>query len=131
MVRPRALDVLNSARPQPRGILLLFTMELVERPPSAPRSRLSGHRSDDTCSSPSARRLDRKGAVPDRRETIPRASRRPKEQRPSNVTFPFLSVNSIRTVVASGTVTDFSSVAKSPRLMVATCAFAPPPYRHK
>ena len=36
---------------------------------------------------------------------------------------PFLSVNSIRTVVASGTVTDFSLVAKSPRLMVATCVF--------
>ena len=32
-------------------------------------------------------------------------------------------MNSIRTVVASGTVTDFSLVAKSPRLMVATCAF--------
>ena len=39
------------------------------------------------------------------------------------VTVPLLSVNSIRTVVASGTVTDFSLVAKSPRLMVATCAF--------
>ena len=39
------------------------------------------------------------------------------------VTFPFWSVNSIRTVVASGTVTDFSLAAKSPRVMVATCAF--------
>ena len=39
------------------------------------------------------------------------------------VTAPFSSVSSIRTVVGSGTVTDFSFAAKSPDLMVATCAF--------
>src|SRR5437762_231283 len=39
------------------------------------------------------------------------------------VTLPVLSVSSNRTVVASAMVTDFSLAAKSPRLMVATCAF--------
>src|SRR5436189_230215 len=41
----------------------------------------------------------------------------------NTVTVPFLPTNSIRTVVASRTVTDFSLVAKSPRLMVAMCVF--------
>jgi len=41
----------------------------------------------------------------------------------STFTAPLLSTNSMRTVVASRTVTDFSLLAKSPRLIVDTCAF--------